>query len=221
MYQGSPLLLLGLSELSISPLSYLFSFLTLWFPTASLFGLSMLFSAWFIVLKPIKVFQFSYCILYLCDFCLVLFKFFCVKFSLCSCIPLQSLVNIFMTIILNSLPGKSPISILFGISFGKLILFFYLEHISFFVFLDSLLISTQQIKHAPLPGFMDFLCIVWDKPHQLFWPEILSASQTTVLVQTFIFVLISPQENKECQVLRKGDKSVGQITARKLGALNE
>ena len=30
-----------------------------------------------VLLKPIKVFQFSYCILHLCNFCLVLFKILC------------------------------------------------------------------------------------------------------------------------------------------------
>ena len=54
---------------------------------------------------------FSYCILQLCDFSLVLiFSVSLLKFSLCSCIFLLTLMGIFMTIILNSLSGKSLIS---------------------------------------------------------------------------------------------------------------
>lgn len=75
---------------------------------------------------PVLEFLFRYLSLW---FLLGTFLYFLLKFSLCSCIVLLSLVSRFMTIILNLLSGKSSTFILFW----GFILFLHLEHITLFL----------------------------------------------------------------------------------------
>jgi len=72
-------------------------------------------------------------------FFILIFSFL-LKFSLCLCIVLLSLVSRFMTIILNLLSGKSSTFILFW----GFILFLHLEHITLFL---QLLISVLLFTH--------------------------------------------------------------------------
>lgn len=69
-----------------------------------------------------------------CVICLLLFYLFSfLKFSLCLWIFLQTSVSIFITIILNSLSGKLPISISSRSASEVFILYFCLEIISLFL----------------------------------------------------------------------------------------
>lgn len=92
-------------------------------------------------------FQFSYCILQLCESCLILLNIFCFFVEMiCLCIAILTSVNIFMTVIFNSMSDKRLICFI-KIDFWGFILFFCLEHILLLFYFPSL--SVLLLSSSP------------------------------------------------------------------------
>lgn len=113
-------------------------------------------------LIPLVYYSVSYCILQMCDFCLVLsYVYSLLKFSLCSFISLPTAVSLFMTMALDSLSYRS-LTFLQLMSFSEVLSHFFVWNmfLSFLILLSSLHVSIYQAKELLISVLNERLCVV-------------------------------------------------------------
>lgn len=177
--------------------SFFFSFVLLWlgefhYPIFLVTHWSFLLIHLVCCWTPYCIFQFSYCVLQLWDFYLVVsYISHLLKFSLCLFILLPSSVSFFMTITLILYPVYY-LSPFHSHLFPEVLPcpFIWYIFLCFPILLNSLLISTQQMKHHLSQSWSSSLMYEIKLDTQLWFNSCLSVKHLCAPKQPIVFLIV-------------------------------